>query len=146
DTSVVANSSASPGAPQISGCAPYSFIGQSVCVCGNFPEGSWSGIRLDGQPATITAASRHVLRVALLGSLAPGTHEITGDFAVGFSEKDKVLVLALRLLGSIDSNALLRGAVHNAAPRHRWHFRAHDNRRHEPHAWCDLDSRRESSG
>jgi len=109
DTSVVANSSASPGAPQISGCAPYSFIGQSVCVCGNFPEGSWSGIRLDGQPATITAASRHVLRVALPGSLAPGTHEITGDFAVGFSEKDKVLVLALRLLGSIDSNALLRG-------------------------------------
>ena len=109
DSTVTESSSTLPTTPKITGCAQYAFIGQSVCVCGDFPEETWNSIRLDGQPATVISASRHALRVALPDSLTPGMHEITGDSAQGFSSRDKTSVLALRLNGSIDSNALLRG-------------------------------------
>jgi len=109
NTAITENSSAASPSPKIAGCARYGFIGRSVCVCGDFPERTWNAIRLDGQPATVNAASSHSLEVALPDSLAPGIHEITGDATAGFFSKDVASVLALRLHGSIDTNALLRG-------------------------------------
>jgi Subtilase family len=109
DTTLNGSTFSGPTAPKITGCARYAFIGQSVCVCGDFPEWTWNSIRLDGQPATIISASAYALKVALPDSLTPGVHEITGDPTAGFSPQDKTSVLALRLAGSIDANALLRG-------------------------------------
>jgi len=109
DVTVSAKAPLPTANPRINGCARYAFLGQSVCVCGDFPESTWSHIKLDGQPAQLTSASRHVLRVALPDSLTPGRHTISGDSTAGFSEQDKAEVQALRLRGSIDSNALLRG-------------------------------------
>src|SRR5262249_25591200 len=101
DSTATDSSFAPPPAPRITSCARYAFIGRSVCVCGNFPEGTWNSIRLDGQPATVVSASRHALRVAVPDSFTPGLHEIMGDPTSGFSSQDKVSVLALRLRGSI---------------------------------------------
>jgi hypothetical protein len=109
DVTVVASSAAEAPTPTLQGCARYAFVGQTVCVCGNFPEASRAGIRLDGQPVTIVSASRYSVLVALPASLSPGPHEITGDSAFGFSASDKASFLALLLSGTIDSNALLRG-------------------------------------
>ena len=111
DSAITASSTALVNAatPKITGCARFGFIGQSICVCGDFPPASWTGIRLDGQPATVITASTHVIRVALPDSLTPGPHEISGDLSAGFDERNKISILALRLIGSIDSNALLRG-------------------------------------
>jgi hypothetical protein len=95
-------------APRITGCARYGFVGESICVCGSFPQSAWQGLRIDGKPAAIVAASRHVVQVGL-SSIAPGAHTITGDPAVGFPASDAVSMIALRLVGSLDSAALLRG-------------------------------------
>jgi hypothetical protein len=97
------------GTPRITSCARYGFLGESICVCGNFPASARNGIRIGGQPATIIAASRHALHVTLPASMTPGAHEVTGDPSVGFPASDSVSMIALRLQGSLDSSALLRG-------------------------------------
>lgn len=107
NTVVTAKPSASE--PRITGCARYGFIGQTFCLCGNFPEASRTGIRIDGQPATIMAASSSVLQVSLPASTAPGPHVVTGDPALGFPASDSVSIIALRVQGSIDAQALIRG-------------------------------------
>lgn len=108
DDTVVTQPSPAAG-PRITGCARYGFLGESICVCGHFPEAAWSGIRIDGAPATIKAASQHVVHLSLPASLTPGTHNVTGDPGVGFPASDSATLTALRLQGSLDSKALLRG-------------------------------------
>ncbi|HEY7445406.1 MAG TPA: S8 family serine peptidase [Vicinamibacterales bacterium] len=107
DTVVVDSTSAATA--RITGCARYGFLGESICVCGNFPESARTGIRVDGQSATVLAASRHVLRLSLPATMMPGPHTVSGDPSLGFPASDSVTMIALRLQGSLDSSALLRG-------------------------------------
>lgn len=107
DTVVTQPSSAAT--PRITGCARYGFLGESICVCGHFPESARSGIRIGGQPATVMAASQHVVHLRLPATMTPGPHQVTGDPGAGYSASDSVSLTALRLQGSIDSSALLRG-------------------------------------
>jgi hypothetical protein len=108
DETVVVDSTSATTA-RITGCARYGFLGESICICGNFPETARAGIRVDGQPATVLAASRHVLRLSLPTTMMPGRHIVSGDPSVGFPASDSATTIALRLQGSLDSSALLRG-------------------------------------
>jgi hypothetical protein len=101
--------SAAPGRPRITGCARFGFIGQSVCVCGDFPEASWAGIRIDGQPAILRAASRHVVHLQLPDSITPGVHVVSGDPGSGFAAGETTPTTAVRVRGALDTAALLRG-------------------------------------
>jgi hypothetical protein len=101
--------SATVAAARITGCVPFAFIGRSACVCGDFPESARNSIRIDGQPAKVVAASRSVLHLYLPDSLMAGPHTVTGDPGAGFPASEKASFTAVRLQGSIDTNALLRG-------------------------------------
>ena len=101
-----ATSQATPG---LRACADYGFIGRSICVCGWFPESSWTGLLLDGEPAEVIATSRQAVQLRLPNSIAPGVHTITGSTELGFPASDAVSVRAIRLVGSIDSEKLQRG-------------------------------------
>jgi hypothetical protein len=106
---IVRASTSAVTTPRITGCARYGFLGESLCVCGTFPETSRAGLRIDGQPATVIAASRHVVHLRLPASLAPGPHTITGDPSAGFLQTDSASMRALALRAAIDANALMRG-------------------------------------
>jgi hypothetical protein len=107
DTVVTATPPAS--GPRITGCARYGFIGETFCLCGNFPENSRTGIRIDGRPAVIMAASSRVLQVGLPAGTPPGPHVVAGDPALGFPASDSVSIIAVRVQASIDAQALIRG-------------------------------------
>jgi hypothetical protein len=107
DTAVVEPASAAT--PRITGCARYGFLGESICVCGYFPAPARAGLRVDGQPATILSASQHVIHLSLPSNMTPGSHTVTGDPAAGYPAADSASLVALRLQGSLDSSALLRG-------------------------------------
>jgi hypothetical protein len=109
DDVVVREPHPAPAQPRITGCAQYAFLGESVCVCGDFPEAARSAIKIDGQSATVTASSRHVLHLRLPDTLAPGEHTVSGDPAAGFNAAEAAKLIALRLRGSLDANDLLRG-------------------------------------
>lgn len=103
-------SAASAFGPRLASCAPAGFLGQTICVCGVFPPGSWTALAIDGNPeGPPLAASRHVLWIRVPDNLAPGEHRIAADPAAGFPISDEVRFRALRLAGEVDRNALLRG-------------------------------------
>ena len=108
-STITERSTTSGDTPRITGCARAAFIGQSLCVCGVFPESARNGIRLDGQPASVISSSRNAIRIALPQTLAPGPHIVSGDPSAGFNAGDSTTFLALLLTGSIDVNALFRG-------------------------------------
>ena len=108
DETVVSEQASGPN-PRITGCASAGFIGRSICVCGDFPPASRNAIRLDGQPATVVSASRHVVHVLLPPTLVPGPHTISGDPSAGFSPTDRASIVALRLQGSLDKKRLNKG-------------------------------------
>jgi len=109
DDTVVRDARSAPARPRITGCARYAFLGESVCVCGEFPEGARTAIRIDGQPAIVSAASQHVLHLRLPDTMTPGEHTVSGDPAAGFDAAQAAKLTALRLRGSLDANELLRG-------------------------------------
>ncbi len=95
--------------PRLTGCAPAGFLGQAICVCGHFPLAAWPVLSIDGKKAgPPLAASRHVLWLGLPEDLAPGEH-LLAEVAAGPSAADPLRFRALRLIGEIDRNALLRG-------------------------------------
>src|SRR5262249_33492995 len=74
--------------PRITGCARYGFLGESLCVCGNFPGESSAGIQIDGGVATVLGASRQVVLLALDSAMTPGPHTIKGAEGSTFPPSD----------------------------------------------------------
>lgn len=95
-----------PDAPWIITCSPKAFAGNTVCVCGWFPDAaSRNGLMVDGRPlGTAAAASNQSVRVTLPGDLAPGAHVITGNGVAGSAE-----IVVIGLGGSVDTESLFRG-------------------------------------
>ena len=100
---------ATAAGPRITDCARVGLLGESLCVCGDFPGTSATGITIDGQPATIVASSRHVAHIRLPDTLAPGPHSIGGSAAAGFRPQDTASTRLVKLNASIDVNDLFRG-------------------------------------
>jgi hypothetical protein len=110
DDLVVAEPAPAPATtPRIASCSRFGFAGDALCVCGDFPEASRAGIRIDGQPATVIAASRYVIHVRLPDAIAPGGHVVSGNPGLGFRVADRVPLTALRLHGQLDGAAIERG-------------------------------------
>jgi hypothetical protein len=96
--------------PRVTGCSRLTFAGQFACVCGDFPEGAQTQLTLDGQPlGQPLSASRRVLHYRLAADVAPGAHIVSGSPEDGFSPSDQAMLIALRMSGSIDQSALIRG-------------------------------------
>lgn len=107
---VLASAGVSPK-PMLTACTPRAFPGNTICVCGWFPdETAWNSLTLNGEPlgAPVSAASRTVY-VRLPAEMQPGPHVIAGDPAAGFSSSDTAQVTVLVVGGEIDRNKLLRG-------------------------------------
>lgn len=97
-------------APRVTGCSRLTFAGQFACVCGDFPAGVQTQLTIDGQPlGEPLSASRRVLHYRLAHDVAPGAHIISGSPEDGFSPSDQAMLIALRMSGSIDQSALIRG-------------------------------------
>jgi hypothetical protein len=94
--------------PRITACSQYGFRGKSLCVCGNFPEASRTGLMIGGQPAEVTAASQNVVDVLVTEALALGANTITGATSSGFRTTDIVSTNVVAQRASIDTNDLLR--------------------------------------
>lgn len=96
--------------PRVTGCSRLTFAGQFACVCGDFPAGAQTQLTLDGQPlGQPLSAARRVLHYRLAADIAPGAHIISGSPEDGFSPSDQAMLIALRMRGSIDQDALIRG-------------------------------------
>lgn len=95
--------------PAITGNTARAFAGQTVCVSGCFPQGSWMSLTVDGQQSVYPlAASMTTLRLWISDKTEPGPHEIrwsTGLEGAGGTATFRVLGLQ----GSIDQNLLWRG-------------------------------------
>jgi hypothetical protein len=100
---------APPAVPRITGCARYGLSGESLCVCGEFPESSRNALTIDGQPASTLSVSRHVIHLRLPASVAPGAHTIGGAASAGFVPDNTVTTRVVAMRASIDANALRRG-------------------------------------
>lgn len=96
--------------PRLYACGPTAFTGQTLCVCGNFPNEASRTLLLDGkplgEPANVSTGS---LTFKVPENLQPGAHVLTGSPAAGFSPADAVVTTVLALAPQIDQNALLRG-------------------------------------
>ncbi|HEX4997901.1 MAG TPA: S8 family serine peptidase [Terriglobia bacterium] len=105
----VVSSAAEIRTPHVRSCPAYSFLGSSLCVCGDFPEQTSSALRIDGQPATVLAASRHVARLLLPATMTPGPHVVTGDPTAGFPAGDRAATVALGLDAILDRTKVMKG-------------------------------------
>jgi hypothetical protein len=80
----------------ILGCAPRALVGQTVCVCGKFPDPAPAdGFRIDGRPVAVLASNPANVKLQLPPDLAPGPHAITG--AGGITGRAVVEVVAPRV-------------------------------------------------
>ena len=109
DDVVVHEPTQSDAEPRITACSQYGFRGDSLCVCGNFPEASRKGLMIDGRPAEVSSASQHVVNVRVTDAIALGAHSISGDASSGFRPTDIASTNVVALRASIDANALMRG-------------------------------------
>ena len=95
---------------RVTGCASRVVAGSVARVCGYFPANTRNGMRIDGRPAgELISGSMNVVFLRIREGLAPGTHVIDGDPALGFPPSDQVLIDVLRIRGEIDQQQL-RGA------------------------------------
>jgi subtilisin family serine protease len=86
------------------------FLGQTLCVCGEFPGSSADSLLIDGIPlGTPLAASGSSRTFQIPPNLTIGPHRITGMPEAGFSPFDVVVVTLLELVAEIDQQALLTG-------------------------------------
>lgn len=87
------------------------FIGERICVCGNFPTPeALQGITMDGKPlGTPEQGNRNVAVIRLPVDLSPGTHTIGGQYSAFFPRSDQVRVLALKYRASIAKQVLRPG-------------------------------------
>ena len=97
--------------PAINSVSPIVFVGDLICICGNFPNmDSRYGLRLDDSKLVdLVSSSSKVVAYRLPADLEPGKHSIAGDQEIGF-EPDVVKEFeAIRISGSIDRDKLLLG-------------------------------------
>jgi hypothetical protein len=80
----------------ILGCAPRALVGETVCVCGRFPDPApVDGFRIDGRAVQVVSSNPTNVKLQLPPDLAPGPHAITG--AGGITGRAVVEVVAPRV-------------------------------------------------
>ena len=100
------------GKPAITGCAPKTLVGQSICVCGSFPtEESRTAISMNGQSLEeyLVSSSSTVLNFQLPPDLAPGPLNLVGQESAGYGASDTAGSQLIGVGGDVDKNKLLRG-------------------------------------
>ena len=97
--------------PLITGVTKQVFPGDSICVCGAFPdEVSRNGLILSGQPVSEPLfSSSHVVVLDIPNDMNPGPQVIGGDPSSGFFEDNQESFEVIRVNGSVDQNVLRRG-------------------------------------
>ena len=109
---VVASHVDAPGnVPRITDSTPQQFVGEKICVCGNFPTPeSQQSITIDGRPVgPPEAAYPNVVVLRLPADLSPGRHTIGGVYSAGFPRSDEAKFLALKLKASVGKDILQTG-------------------------------------
>src|SRR5688572_27268161 len=77
-------------------CAPRALVGETVCVCGRFPDPAPAdGFRIDGRPVRVVSSNPANVKLQLPPDLTPGPHAITG--AGGITGRAVVEVVAPRV-------------------------------------------------
>jgi len=112
---------ANPGAiPTITGCAPNTLVGKSICVCGSFPtEESRTAIYLNGQSLAehLLSGSSAILNFQLPPDLKPGPLSLVGQESAGYGPSDTASSKLIGVGGDVDRNKLLRG---DSTPLRLW--------------------------
>ena len=97
--------------PAINSVSPIVFVGDLICICGNFPNiDSRYGLRLDDSKLEdLVSSSSKVVVYRLSADLESGKHHIFGDQEIGFEPDEVREFEAIRVSGSIDRDKLRLG-------------------------------------
>jgi uncharacterized repeat protein (TIGR01451 family) len=97
--------------PRLSGCSSLVVRGQTLCVCGYFPDpDSWYGFTLGGRSlGAPVSASATSLRLRVPDDIAPGMHLLEGSPATGFLVTDPILVNLIGVNVTLDQQRVEMG-------------------------------------
>jgi hypothetical protein len=95
--------------PSVSGCSPAFLSDAPFCVCGNFPPGTASELRINGAPVGqfLVASSPTILEYFFPDGAPAGEMEVGANS--GFDIADGARGVLIRVRGEIDRDRLKRG-------------------------------------